>query len=144
MPNIGVVLREEITRVAKKANKSELQALRKASTDYRHQIAALKRELSSMQRALKHVSQQAGKSVREERSGEESQTLRFSAKGFAKKRQQLGLSAASMAKLLGVSALSVYKWESGQTRPRAKQLQAISEVRTLGKRAAQARLAELD
>lgn len=48
-----------------------------------------------------------------------------------------------MAKLLGVSALSVYKWESGKTRPREKQIQAIAGIRTLGKRAVQQRLGEL-
>ena len=41
----------------------------------------------------------------------------------------------------GVSALSVYKWESGKTRPRARQLEAIASLRKMGKREAQARLA---
>lgn len=140
MANIGIALREEVTRLAKKANKSELQALRKASAEYRHQIAALKQELSSMQKALNRVTKHANTQVREAPSPEDGAQLRFSAKGFAKKRQQLGLSAANMAKLLGVSALSVYKWESGQAKPRAKQLQAISRVRALGKRAALAQL----
>lgn len=144
MANFGIALREEVTRLAKKANKSELQALRKASAEYRHQIAALKRELSSVQKALKRNSKQSSHQVLETPTEHDSAQLRFNAKGFAKKRQQLGLSAANMAKLLGVSALSVYKWESGQTRPRAKQLQAISEVRSLGKRAAQARLEAME
>ena len=38
-----------------------------------------------------------------------------------------------MARLLGVSALSVYKWESGKTRPRAKQIEAIAALRGMGK-----------
>jgi len=69
--------------------------------------------------------------------------LRFSAKDLAAQRQRLGLSAAAMAKLLGVSALSVYKWESGQTRPRAKHLPGIAALRSMGKREAAARLSEL-
>ena len=65
---------------------------------------------------------------------------RFSAKGLAAQRKRLGLSAAAMAKLLGVSALSVYKWESGKTRPRAKQIEAIARLRGIGKKEAAARL----
>jgi DNA-binding transcriptional regulator YiaG len=45
-----------------------------------------------------------------------------------------------MAKLLGVSSVSLYKWESGQSRPRRAQLEAIAAVRSIGKREAMARL----
>lgn len=45
-----------------------------------------------------------------------------------------------MAKLVGVSALSVYKSESGKTRPRRAQIKAIASIRGIGKREAQARL----
>lgn len=70
--------------------------------------------------------------------------LRFSAKGFTKLRQRLGLSAAAMGTLLGVTAQSVYKWEDGKARPRATQLQAISAVRKMGKREAAAHLASIE
>ncbi len=75
--------------------------------------------------------------------GAEGPALRFSAKGFAKLRQRLGLSAAALGTLLGVTAQSVYKWEDGKARPRAAQLQAIAAVRKLGKREAAARLADM-
>lgn len=60
--------------------------------------------------------------------------------GFAALRKKLGISAAEMGKLLGVSAQSVYHWESGKTKPRASQLQAIAAVRKMGKRAVAAKL----
>jgi DNA-binding transcriptional regulator YiaG len=53
------------------------------------------------------------------------------------------LSAADFSKLLGVSALSIYKWESGKTRPRQAQLAKIAAVRPMGKREAFAKLAEV-
>jgi transcriptional regulator with XRE-family HTH domain len=55
----------------------------------------------------------------------------------------LGLSAAAVATLLGVSGQSIYKWEEGKTRPRASQLPAIAALRKMGKREANARLAAL-
>ncbi len=45
-----------------------------------------------------------------------------------------------MGKLIGVSAHSVYHWETGKTKHRASQLQAIAAVRKLGKWAVTARL----
>ncbi|MBU3710921.1 MAG: helix-turn-helix transcriptional regulator [Limnohabitans sp.] len=50
--------------------------------------------------------------------------------------------AAEMGQLLGVSAQSVYHWETGKTKPRASQLAAIAAVRKMGKRDVAAELAE--
>jgi DNA-binding transcriptional regulator YiaG len=59
-------------------------------------------------------------------------------------RQRLGLSAAAMGALLGVTAQSVYKWEDGKARPRSAQLQAIAAIRKLGKREAAQRLSAME
>jgi DNA-binding transcriptional regulator YiaG len=143
MPDFGTALGDEVTRLAKKANKSELQSLRKTTSEQRHQIAALRRQLATVQQTLRKISGGKKSAAVESAETEAGSQLRFSAKGLAKKRQQLGLSAAAMEKLLGVSVLSVYKWESGNTRPRQKQLQSIAAVRSMGKREAQAKLEEL-
>ena len=66
--------------------------------------------------------------------------LRFRVAGFAALRKKLDISAADMGKLLGVSAQSVYHWETGKTKPRASQLAAISAVRKMGKREVAAKL----
>jgi DNA-binding transcriptional regulator YiaG len=68
--------------------------------------------------------------------------LRFSAIRLAAQRKKLGISAAGFATLLGVSPISVYKWERGKARPRRAQLEAIAATRKLGKREALARLEE--
>ena len=58
-------------------------------------------------------------------------------------RQRLGLSAENYAKLLGTSALSVYNWEQGTTRPRKSSVNAWMAMRRIGKREAAKRLASL-
>ena len=63
--------------------------------------------------------------------------------GFAQHRKGLGLSAAEVGKLLGASALSVYKWESGKAKPRRSFLPAIAALRRMGKREAAAKLQAL-
>jgi hypothetical protein len=42
--------------------------------------------------------------------------------------------------LISTSALSVYKWEKGEVRPRAKHIAAIAAIRSIGKKEAEARL----
>ena len=144
MPNIGSVFKSEISRVARKELRGETQALKKSVAQYRGQIAELKRRLQALEKQVGRLGRAttrpaiAGAADPQERGGQ----IRFSAKGLAAQRQRLGLSAAAVARLLGVSALSVYKWESGKTRPRARQLEAIASLRGMGKREAAARLAQ--
>jgi transcriptional regulator with XRE-family HTH domain len=45
--------------------------------------------------------------------------------------------------LVGVSGQSIYKWEQGEVRPRAAQLQALAAVRGIGKCEALARLEQV-
>ncbi|MFZ2156554.1 MAG: helix-turn-helix transcriptional regulator [Bradyrhizobium sp.] len=143
MPNIASVLKEEIARVARKEVRGETQRLKKASTQYRSDIAALKREMAALRQQIDKLSKVQGKRPQPIAVDEPKSSLRFSAKGFAAQRQRLGLSANALATLLGVSGQSVYKWEDGKTRPRASQLSAIAALRTMGKKEAAARLAEL-
>ena len=116
-------------------------ALKKASAQYRSEIAALKRRIASLEASVKRSpGGRAQKPVAVEEGGE-SPSLRFRVAGFAALRKKLGLTAAEMAKLLGVSAQSVYLWETGKTKPRASQLLAVSAVRKMGKKEVAAKLA---
>ena len=142
MPNIASLLKSEIQRVARKELRAETQQLKKTVAQYRSQIAQLKRRVQALEQQVRRQSRGAGRAAAAESQDEDTgPSLRFSAKGLATQRKRLGLSAASVARILGVSALSVYKWESGKTRPRTRQLEAIASLRKMGKREAQARLA---
>lgn len=139
MANLSQLLKSEITRLARKEVKSEVQALRKASTQYRADIAALKRQLTEQQRLLAHFGKSQRRLAME--PTEEATPLRFRAAGFATLRKKLDLSAADMGKLIGVSLQTIYHWEKGESKPRQAQLSRIAEVRKLGKRAVREKLA---
>ena len=141
MPNIANVLKSEIARVARKEVRAETKGLKQAIAPYRTQIAELRRrtrELELQVKRLGRVTAKAASAAPAEDAGERS--LRFSAKGLAAQRRRLGLSAQAFGALIGASGQSVYKWEEGKTRPRAKNLPAIAALRTMGKKEAAARL----
>lgn len=140
MANIGTVLKSEIARVARKEVRGETQALKKSISQYRAHIADLKRRTQALEKQLKRLGKAGGGAAAQEAEPDTGGNVRFSAKGLAAHRRRLGLSAAALARLLGVSALSIYKWESGKVRPRAKQIEAIAALRGMGKREAAERL----
>lgn len=142
MANIASFLKSEISRIARKEIRAETETLKKASAQYRSDIAALKRRLAEQERLIAKLRKDKPKATADDKAEETSQ-LRFRADGFASLRKKLGLSAADMGKLLGVSLQTIYHWEKGQSRPRVSQMQGIAEVRKLGKRGAAARLAEV-
>lgn len=146
MPDIASVLKSEIARISRKVLRGEADSLKKATASYRRDIAALKKRIQHLERQIGRApnSSRVYDEPGPAREGEAGRKLRFSAARFAAQRTKAGLSAANYAKLLGVSPLSVYKWESGQTRPRQAQLEAIASLRNLGKREVAARLAHLE
>ena len=144
MPNIAVVLKEEIARLARKELRGETLKLKKVSTQYRSDIAALKRRVAELEKKLGRADRRSTKAVAEQKAeGDQPGRRRFSAAGLAKLRQKLDLSAADFAKLLGVSGQSIYKWEAQKAHPRASQLDALAQVRGLSKKQAAERLAQL-
>lgn len=141
MPNLATALKAEIGRLARKELRTETESLKRAVAGYRREIAALKRRMEALERQQKRTVAAIPAKTPEDTEAESN--LRFRAAGFAQHRKRLGLSAREMGLLLDASPLSVYKWETGQAKPRAKHLPAIAEVRRLGKREATRRLEEL-
>jgi DNA-binding transcriptional regulator YiaG len=130
-------LKSEIARVARKELKEELQALRKVTTLHRSEIAALKRQVKSLATALKAASKTSKASSKTSPATDEPTAapgIRYSAERLAALRNKFGITQAQMASLLGVSYLSVHKWEAGAAQPRAAQLQKIALASKMGKR----------
>ena len=139
MSTFAEQLKNEIARIARKESRADSKQIKKASAQYRAEIAALKRRIASLESALARLLKQPVTNKNQVQE-ETSVALRFRADGFASLRKKLGLTAHEMADLVGVSAQSVYHWEAGKSRPRASQLPAIAAVRKLSKKEAWARL----
>lgn len=143
MTNIATILKQEISRVARKEVRGETQALKKSSAQYRSDIAALKRRVAALEKQISQLAKASSRKTPVVQSEEVAGSLRFSAKGLAAQRSRLGLSAAELGLLLGVSGQSIYKWESGKAQPRASQLPAIADLRKIGKREVAERLEKM-
>ena len=142
MPNIGSVLREEITRLSRKETRGQIDPTRKATTQHRKDIAALKRQVATLERQVKVLARRSSTAAA---AGAASRAtgqpkVRFVAKGLKSQRERLGLSAGDFGRLVGVSAQSIYNWEGGQTRPRDEQVARLAQLRSIGKREAGQRL----
>ena len=144
MPNLAAVMKDEIRRLARKEIKAETSTTRRSIAQYRKDIIALKRQVNDLTRDVAYLRKQAHKRVAPTSTSGTTVTPRFSPGWVEAHRHRLQLSAADYGDLVGVSALTIYNWEKGKTKPGRPQLAAWAEVRTLGKRDALKRLEMTD
>ena len=137
MPNIGSILKSEISRLARKEVRGEISGLKKAATAYRSEIAALKQRTHNLERELRRLAKGSAEATTAANEEKTSKAVRFSAKGLATQRKRLGLSAHDVGLLVGTSSQSVYNWEQSKARPRAQHMPALVALRTLSKKQAQ-------
>jgi DNA-binding XRE family transcriptional regulator len=144
MANFASALREEIARLSRREIRRATRSTKKVNSRHRHAIAALKSHVAQLERQVSALTRTVARFQQRPAatSGEGSglPKLRFVASGLRSHRARLGLSAGDFGKLVGVSANSVYAWESGATTPRTEQLAKIAALRTIGKREAAQRL----
>lgn len=134
MANIASLLKSEIARIARKELKSQMEATRRSVSQQRTEIASLKRRVQELTAEVSRLKKQSPTHSGEQDAPSGATASRFSAKGLASHRQRLGLSADAYGKLVGASALSIYKWESGKAKPQARFASALIAIRSLGKK----------
>lgn len=139
--------KREVARVSKKEVRGEITPLRKATTTHRSEIAALKKTVKSLEATVRQLVKLANRTgatasaapanaAKAEKAAVPRPRGAFDAAAFAEHRKQMGLTQTQWAKVVGVSSLSIYKWEKGGVQPREKQMAAIREAMSLGKRRA--------
>lgn len=137
MANFATALKLEITRIARRELRVEIESLKKSTAHYRSEIAALKRKVAELERQVAKVGKSVAKATPDgakfDGNGSSETKIRYSARSMTAQRKRLGLSAENMGKLFGVSGQTIYGWETGGSRPRNGQMAAIAAVRKLGK-----------
>ena len=139
MPDIKAVLSEEIRRLARKEVKAAVLPLNKIISEQRHAISELKKRIAVLEKSC--AAGKAAETPAAASSADNDKKLRLNAAGIARIRSKLKLTQSEFAKLIGVSAHSVFVWEKGDVSPRQETKAAICALRTAGKREIKRRLA---
>jgi DNA-binding transcriptional regulator YiaG len=141
MPRFAAVLQEEIRRLARKEVRALTSVTRRAASQHRREIAALKRQARLLIRQVAVLETLARRHAAVPSASEPVvEKARFSPSWIKTRRERLKLSAADYGRLMGVSGLAIYQWEHGKSRPRSESLAKLVAVRDMGRREALRRL----
>src|ERR1035437_4860765 len=133
MPNINAVVNEQIRRLSRREINTSTKVVKKATAQFRHAIAALKKQVADLTKRFAILERQKPREPAV--PPEVLEKGRFRAMGVRAHRAKLRLGAKDYGKLVGVSDLTIYHWESGKAKPRNKQTVARwLAIRGLGKR----------
>jgi DNA-binding XRE family transcriptional regulator len=135
MSTFVTAFKEQVRRLARKEVRLQVQALKRATTQFRRDIAALRRVVAKGGQVVPRLLKTGA--IRAEGLPE---GVRFSARSIRAQRVRLGISAADFGKLIGVTPLTIYHWEAGKARPRAKQFANFLSIRNIKKEEAFKRL----
>ena len=131
MPNLAGTLKSEIRRLARKEVRASVMPLRRLVAGLRRRVAQQRKHISELERSLRRS---AGNSHAAEAPEREDSQIRFSAEWVKAHRKKLKMSRRVYAKLIGVSAQSIFGWETGRTRPRRRALESWRKLRSTGVR----------
>jgi len=141
-PSLAVAMRLEIRRLAGRELQKALRPLRRLQ----RQLKALRLETRGHRRALASVDRRMGRMrdriLSQRRFGPPGRRGRpLSGSSIRLLRERLHMTREQFARLVGVSAGSIFGWESGRTVPRNRSLERVQELRKMGVKKARARLA---
>jgi len=131
VPNFAGALKGEIRRLARKEVRETVTPLKKLVAGLRRRVAQQRRLIADLERSVRRSKTQARAA---EAPGSEESQIRFSPAWVKRHRKKLKMSRRVYAKLVGVSAQSIFGWESGRTRPRRAALESWRRIRGMGKR----------
>ena len=135
MPNVAQVLREEITRLARKEVRTEYDPLRKQVRTLRQTVKGQQETIAKLEKALdKMVTLSSDTSASLYAPEEEETRARVTAASIKRHRNRLNLSQAELGTLLDVSTNTIVRWEAGTSKPRAQHRAALIKMRDLGRR----------
>ena len=143
MPNIAVVFRDEMRRLAKKEVRPAVAPLKKKVAELTRTNAAWKRMIPQLERTVARLEGQAKARQLEgvQRGAQAVKGVRIGPRSIAAQRRRLKLTRAEFGRLAGVSANTIYLWETGEVSPRDKSRAVLVELRKIGAREAKRLLA---
>jgi DNA-binding transcriptional regulator YiaG len=148
MPSVARVLREEMGRVSRGQIRSMTARLRKQDVALRQTVQELKRRVAALEARVKSLTRARGAIAVPDLATEPVEMdadFRPTGQMVRRLRKRLGVSQEALAKLLNITAQSVYLWErkGGRLNLRSNTFRALLAMRKVAKREAQRRLIAL-
>ena len=146
MPNIAQLLKDEISRLARKEVRAaaaplqqQIRELKKTNRQQREAIEALHRRVGQLQALANSPTDKILKApaIAEDRQ------IRLSGTSIKKHRKRLGLSQGELGQLLNVSTNTIVRWEQNKSKPREAYRAGIAQLRTMGVREVKSLLASV-
>ena len=137
MPNIAIILREEISKIARKEVKDQVRELKQTVREQRDAIARLEKQLgpakskaAAKPTAAKPTTAKPAAKTSKAPAGDKRKQPRIAPDTIKKHRKRLKISQAELGKLLNVSTNTVLRWEAGTSKPRNKHLPGLAQLRS--------------
>ena len=135
MPNIATLLKEEISKIARKEVQDQVRELKQTVREQRDAINRLEKQVGSAKAAAKSAAAKPAAKVRKPAGiGDRRKQRRIAPNTIKKHRKRLKLSQAELGEILNVSTNTVLRWEAGTSKPRRKHLPGLDELRTISMR----------
>ena len=143
MPNIATLLKEEISKIARKEVQDQVRELKQTVREQRDAIARLEKQIGSAKAATKSAAAKpAAKTRKPAGDGDRRKQRRIAPNTIKKHRKRLKLSQAELGEILNVSTNTVLRWEAGTSKPRRKHLPGLDQLRTISMRELKKQLSE--
>ena len=140
MPDLKNLLNDEIRRLARKEIRIALEPLMTQLANQKKTISDLKKQIVDLEKLMRKATPEKIAEIEEAAENEDTK-IRLNAAGIIRIRKKHKLTQSELAKLLGVATHTVSIWELGKSAPRAAMKQKICDLRSVGKREINARLA---
>ena len=140
MPDLKNLLNDEIRRLARKEIRIALEPLMTQIANQKKTISDLKKQIVDLEKLMRKANPEKIAEIEEAAENEDTK-IRLNAAGIIRIRKKHKLTQSELAKLLGVATHTVSIWELGKSAPRAARKQKICDLRSVGKREINARLA---
>jgi DNA-binding transcriptional regulator YiaG len=136
VPNFAGALKGEIQRLARKEVRANVSPLKKLVAALRRRVAQQRRLIADLEREVRRGAKSPRGADVHAASVENAETsqIRFSPAWVRQHRKKLKMSRRVYAKLIGVSAQSIFGWETGRSRPRRGALESWRRIREMGVR----------
>ena len=144
MPNIAQMLKQEISRLARKEVRQECASLQTQVRNLRDTVSKQKKVIDKLEKIVSSLGGKTPKSSKPIQAPIEAEEgkvrVRMSAASIKRIRDKFAISQAQMGQLMDVSTNTIVRWEAGTSTPRDRYKLALAELRSTGKREIKKRL----